>query len=65
MRPGTAAPEKSRSRQLVSSELQTDLQLGDHIQATGKTGAVTSTTTSARFTQLQPVPVGVQTRSLD
>ena len=42
-----------------------DLQPGDHIQATGKTGAVTSTTTSARFTQLQPVPVGVQNRSLD
>jgi len=58
-RPGTAATEKGRSRRLVSSELQTDLQSGDRIQDTGETGAVTSATTSARFTQLQPVPVGV------
>ena len=58
-RPGTAATEKGRSRQLVSSELQTDLQSGDRIQDTGETGAVASATTSARFTQLQPVPVRV------
>ena len=31
----------------------------DRIQDSGETGAVTSATTSARFTQLQPVPIGV------
>ena len=46
-RPGTAATEKGRSRLLVSSELQTDLQSGDRIQDTGETSAVTSATTSA------------------
>jgi len=49
-RPGNAATEKSRSRQIVSSKLQTDLLSGDHIQDTGETGAVTSATTPAQFT---------------
>ena len=37
-RPGTAAAEEGRARQFITSELQADIQLVDHIEDTGTTG---------------------------
>ena len=55
----TAATEEGQSRQLIVSELQTDLQSVDGLQGTGETSADTPMATSAWLTKFQPLPVGV------
>ena len=51
-RRGTAAAEKGRARQFITSELQADIQLVDHIEDTGMTGVDAPEASSIRLLQL-------------
>jgi len=59
-RPGTATAEEGQARQVITSELQADIQLVDHIEDTGMTGVDAPEASSIWLLQLQPVPVSVQ-----
>jgi len=51
-RPRTAAAEEGRARQFITSELQADIQLVDHIEDTGTTGVDSTEASSVRLLQL-------------
>jgi len=51
-RPGTAAAEEGWARQFITSELQADIQLVDHIEDTGTTGVDAPEASSIRLLQL-------------
>jgi len=52
-------------KKVITGELSADLESKHRVQDAGETCPGTSAATSARLRQLQPVPVGVQSWSLD